>query len=117
MAIKPVPLEVLADYYGSPKALHDLGFKFKDRTEILACYDVLTIWPEKFEHLGELTALDHLSNPNDPPDVRAKFSSGASLDMEHTSTKPEHQYKADKIRGLDGGLYRRPVASMQTAAS
>jgi len=81
-----------------------MGFEFKARTEILACYDVLTIWPDKFSHLGKLISLDHLSNPDDPPDVRANFDSGAVMDMEHTSILAQHQRWAENLMGGCGGV-------------
>lgn len=105
MAIRIVPLEPLLDYYSAPKKLHGIGFtKAKDRREIWSCYDVLTIWADKFAHLGKLVSLEHLSNPDDPPDVRAIFDSGVVLDMEHTSTEAAHRHKAEKLRGGRGGV-------------
>lgn len=106
MPVRNVPVEPLSCHYEAPKKLHWLGFtEFKDRNEICCCYDVLTIWADKCERLGKLVSLDHHSNPDDPPDVRAIFDSGAVLDMEHTSTEPTHRHKAKKLRGgLGGGI-------------
>jgi len=104
MAIRNVPVELLSNYYEAPEALHRLGLTaFKDCHEICCCYDALTIWADKFEHFGKLISLDHHSNPDDPPDVRAIFDGGLVLDMEHTSTEPSHRHKAEKLRdGMTG---------------
>lgn len=115
MAIRNISVEALTDYYESRKKLHALGFKkAKDRQEIYYCYDVLTIWADKFEHLGKPVSLDHHSNPDDPPDVRANFDSGVVLDMEHTSTEPAHRHKAERLRGRTGGLVPPVSGSYKT---
>lgn len=84
--------------------LGEFGFNKAQRKEILCCYDVLRVWHDKFERLGKLLSLDHLSGGDDPPDVIAYFSSGATLDMVHTSVEPSHRHWGEKLRGGQGGV-------------
>jgi hypothetical protein len=106
MAIRNVQVEALLglDYYDAYKKLIGISLASKSVHEICCCYDVLTIWFDKFEHLGKLVSLNHHSNPDDPPDVKAMFDSERWLDMEHTSTEPAHRHKAQKLRGKIGGI-------------
>jgi len=84
--------------------LVEIGLDTNGRKEVLRCYDVLCIWTDKFSHLGKLESLDHHSGGDDPPDVVARFDSGATLDLEHTSVEPAHRHWADKLRGGGGGV-------------
>jgi hypothetical protein len=104
MAIKNVPINLAWNTYALAPVLAGLGFKQEQGKEILCCYDVLRVWRDKFEHLGELVSLDHLSGVDDPPDVIAHFSTGATLDMEHTSIEPNHRHWGEKLRGGQGGV-------------
>lgn len=105
MAIRNIPAAALSNCWELSDNLAELGITcVKERREIRCCHDVLTIWADRFTHRGSLVSLDHLSNPDDPPDVRAVFADGSVVDMEHTSTEPPHRHQADKLRGPIGGL-------------
>lgn len=69
----------------------------KEVTEIHETLDVLQVWQGLFtQKYGELQSLVHYSNPDDPPDVLAKFSL-YDLEIEHTEIEPAHVKQADAI--------------------
>lgn len=99
MPVRTVALDSVSDPYSAHQILINLGFEcFKDRHEIICCYDILTIWADHFACFGKLISLKHHSNPDDPPDVRAIFDSGYILDIEHTSTDPKHRHISNKLQ-------------------
>lgn len=114
MAVRNILLKELPEYSSVLKHLRDLGFEFKASKEILACHDVMTIWADKFNHLGKLVSLEHRSQPDDPPDVRAKFDSGYILDLEHTSVDSWQRHLAHKLTGCQGGVIPPESANYKT---
>lgn len=71
--------------------------KSKEVTEIYEAFDVLRVWQDHLRpNYGELQSLVHFSNPDDPPDVLAQFSSG-ELSIEHTEIEPPHIKQSDVI--------------------
>jgi hypothetical protein len=90
--------------------------------ELLEAFRFLVIWRNHFEStLGELHAISHLSNPDDPPDVIAHFAT-TDIPIEITSIEPPHVHQSDDLHGKvgnGGGRSEIPVsmkpANMQQA--
>ncbi|MEJ6580096.1 MAG: hypothetical protein QNL68_09880 [Akkermansiaceae bacterium] len=74
-----------------------MTLKSKEAQELKEAFQFLGIWGEHFESIhGELQAISHLSNPDDPPDVIAHFT-GGDLSIEVTSIEPPHIHQSDAL--------------------
>ena len=76
--------------------------KGKEAQELREAFQFLVIWEDFFEGIhGELQAISHLSNPDDPPDVIAHFT-GGDLSIEVTSIEPPHIHQSDALDKQEG---------------
>lgn len=70
--------------------------------ELLDTFQFLLIWQDYFQsNHGELKALSHLSNPDDPPDVIAHFAD-RSVAIEITTIDPSHMRQSDDLHDKVG---------------
>jgi hypothetical protein len=94
-----------ARYDDKPEVLRDApeiaGLAFKHQTEVVDSIAVLNIWRDEFSKIkGDLIALEHRSQGDDPPDVVAHFEGGRKLCIEHTVTEHSHLiHHRDIFRG------------------
>lgn len=90
----------------------------KGAHELRDAFQFLALWPEHFyARLGELRGLSHLSNPEDPPDVVAHFTSG-DINIEITTIEADHVLQSDSQHRKRGGGARTeiPLSNHPTSA-
>jgi hypothetical protein len=75
--------------------------------EVYECLDMFQIWRDLLQDdFGTVTAINHRSAPNDPPDLEFIFDNRV-VGMEHTKLLPSHVGEADawlRKSGKGGGL-------------
>jgi len=107
MAITPlvIPCDTLDDAVRIAKTTP--GLSGQARNEVYHCLDMLQIWQQFLkETFGELTRINHKSQPDDPPDLELIFG-GRIVGMEHTKLLPTHVGEAEawlRNSGQGGGL-------------
>jgi hypothetical protein len=107
MAITPltIPCGTLDDAVRIAKTTPRLSGQA--RNEVYHCLDMLQIWHHFLkEKFGELTRINHRSQPDDPPDLELIFGSRI-VGMEHTKLLPSHVGEAEawlRESGQGGGL-------------
>jgi hypothetical protein len=102
-----VSFEASSDKFWSDlcSALEDKGCH-----ELWSAFRFLTAWRKHYRKVyGELEALSHLSNPDDPPDVVAHFTK-EKVAIEITGIDPTHIRQSDALHGSIGhGCGRREI--------
>lgn len=79
----------------------------KECHELRDAFQFLLIWKDYFQSKhGELKALSHLSNPDDPPDVIAEFEE-REVAIEVTSIDPPHIHQSDALHRKVGRVSGR----------
>jgi len=88
--------------------LDDKGF-----AEYVAAVHFTTIWHDILgEAHGELKALSHCTNPDDPPDIIAHFDQ-RDLNIEVTNVDPAHVHQCDRLHrkvGRNAGRSEIPLS-------
>jgi hypothetical protein len=115
MAIIPLPLRFGLGYEEIYEIVEAAGGDDKACNEVAECWDMVQIWRNWFaENLGEITAIRHRSQNDDPPDLEFVLV-GRTLGMEHTRLLPEHVGKAKAwMRKLGSGGFIPSVAKKTT---
>src|SRR6266542_6925612 len=71
------------------------GLSEQSHNEVYHCLDMLQSWQQFLkETFGELTSINHRSQPDDPPDLELIFGSRI-VGMEHTKLLPSHVGEAE----------------------
>jgi hypothetical protein len=85
-------------------------FDSKGCHELWSAFRFLTIWSRHYREVyGELEALSHLSNPDDPPDVIARFVK-ETVAIEITGIDPAHIRQSDALHNsISHGCGRREI--------
>jgi hypothetical protein len=107
MAITPlaIPCHTFEDAVRIAKTSSELSGQ--SRNEVFQSLDMLQIWKDSLKAtFGELTGINHRSQPDDPPDLELIFGSRI-VGMEHTKLLPSHVGEAEawlRKSGQGGGL-------------
>ena len=92
---------------GKPKEIH----------EIRDAFQFLVIWQDYLrEAFGELSAISHHSNPDDPPDVVAHFEN-EDLSIEITDIQPPHLHQSENLDNKVGKGRARFAVSLSNPPS
>jgi hypothetical protein len=95
MAITPLAITGLSFDTAFHVAKTTPGLRGTSRNEVYQCLDMLQIWQEFFKAtFGELTGINHRSQPDDPPDLELLFGDRI-VGMEHTKLLPSHVGEAE----------------------
>ena len=105
MAIVQLPLrydQSLEEVFQVAKAA---GFDKQSREEVVNCWHIVQIWQDWItENFGIITAVQHRSQPHDPPDLGLIFENRL-VGFEHTRLQPKHlgQTQALMEKAAEGG--------------
>jgi hypothetical protein len=115
MAIISLPLRFGLSYQDIYQIVEAAGGDDKACNEVAECWDMVPIWRNWFAgNFGEITAIRHRSQNDDPPHLEFVFA-GRTLGMEHTRLLPEHLGKAKAwVRKLGRGGFIPSIAKKPT---